>query len=701
MLAALIVGALGQAALDQKVSYESKAKDVSLILADLQKQTSVPFLARGLKDWPLIVSVKDMPLRRLMDKIAEVTDATWEKEGEKQILVRTDTRRREAEKVEAGLRGKRIVAFLNAVHKPELLAKWTDDEIKKRLEADMTRIASQIREMRAHNQEVRFARYPDAFTPARQLLDHILLKTKPEWLGGIPVYGIQTFSNVPGPGVAPLPINIGEALGVYKFNRVRTAEIVGSGPKMIEGLSVSTNHDLLASPSSGNLRVDLVLSRLSGASNIYAELYVSDQGVIDKTALSIGLVPEAAPELPLSTTGQVQLTETSAAMLAQVGKEYRGMLSLGAEGVGPVYWPTSLHPMPRGRLLSLFQNPAQHEPMGFFATEFIEATAKDLQADVVAYLPDNALGPLHRALSTTRKLTDIWKLQGGPGLEARIEQGCLIVKPTAFARADRYRVNRKALQELLTKASPDSLPSLEDIFRYAEQVPSAHYDANVDALWINAIDPNQKLFAPLVGADRRAMCRFLATLPYARFTEQNFDIDIANMTPIQKGRLLEWIAPSYYRNIHYQGGHFSPVEIRTGNPAVPKVVLPVALAASKRRQAGIYASNPSGICLPMEAVELGMRRGIIPGNLVNIDSTNDFNVFRTYTAESLVFMIQASESRNEYSELRNLRGFKDLSPKLTFNELPEAMKAVIDETAPKAKNIRASMGTTYGSPPPR
>lgn len=696
----MILGVMGQAALDQKVTYQTGAKDVPLILAELQKQTSVPLLARGLKDWPLILSVKDMPLRRLMDKIAEVTDATWEREGDKQILVRTDARRREAEKIEAGLRGKRIAEWLKTSHKPEPLAKWTDDEIKKRSEADVRRFASQIREMRAHNPDLRFVRYTDAFTPARQLLDHILLKANPEWLGGIPVYGIQTFSNVPGPGVAPLPIGLNEALTIYRFNRLRTAEIVGSGPKTIEGLNVTTNHSLLASPSSGNLRVDLVLSRLSGASNIYVELYVSDQGVIDRTELSIGLLPEAAPALPLSATGQVQLSETSAAMLAQVGKENRGMLSLGAEGVGPVYWPMSLHPIPRGRLLSIFQNPAQHEPMGFFATEFIDATAKDLHADVVAYLPDNALGPLHRALSTTRKLTDIWKLQGGPGLGARIEQGCLIVKPTAFARADRYRVNRKALQELLTKAGPDSLPSLEDIFRYAEQVPAAHYDANVDALWINAIDPNQKLFAPLVGADRRAMCRFLAALPYSRFTEQKLDIDIANMTQIQKGRLREWIAPSYYRDNHYQGGSYSSLELRTMYPAVPKAVLPVALAISKRRQVGIYASNPNGICLPMEAVELGVRRGIIPGNLVNIDSTNDFNVFRTYTAESLVFMLQSTESRNEFTELRNLRGFKDLSPKLTFDELPEAMKTVINETAPKAKNIRASIGTTSGSPPP-
>lgn len=86
MLSILLLAGTVQAGLDQKISYETRAKDIGRVLADLQAKTQVPLEARGLANCSVIVSVRDMPLRKLIDKLAEVTDSAWQAEQNKQVL---------------------------------------------------------------------------------------------------------------------------------------------------------------------------------------------------------------------------------------------------------------------------------------------------------------------------------------------------------------------------------------------------------------------------------------------------------------------------------------------------------------------------------------------------------------------------------------------------------------------------------------
>lgn len=112
MLTALLLMVSAQGDLLVPVSYETRGRDLRLVLADLSTQTRLKLDSRGLENRPLIIRVQKMPLRNLLDAIAEVTDAKWSAENGRYIFARGKGREEDARRQEAMVRGERAKAWI-------------------------------------------------------------------------------------------------------------------------------------------------------------------------------------------------------------------------------------------------------------------------------------------------------------------------------------------------------------------------------------------------------------------------------------------------------------------------------------------------------------------------------------------------------------------------------------------------------------
>jgi hypothetical protein len=76
------------------VTFRSNFEPIGTVIERLAAQTKIPMLATGeLKNYPIYVSVKDVPFQNLMDKVAEVSGGEWEKKDGSYYLSATQSLR--------------------------------------------------------------------------------------------------------------------------------------------------------------------------------------------------------------------------------------------------------------------------------------------------------------------------------------------------------------------------------------------------------------------------------------------------------------------------------------------------------------------------------------------------------------------------------------------------------------------------------
>ncbi|HWA82425.1 MAG TPA: hypothetical protein VG820_03260 [Fimbriimonadaceae bacterium] len=98
----------------EKVSFMSPAAPAGVALSRLAEISHVPLYAdRTVKDEPLILRFNEVPLQAAMDKIAEVTSATWVKTDQGYELIRTPDIARRLESEELANRTAKIAQILN------------------------------------------------------------------------------------------------------------------------------------------------------------------------------------------------------------------------------------------------------------------------------------------------------------------------------------------------------------------------------------------------------------------------------------------------------------------------------------------------------------------------------------------------------------------------------------------------------------
>jgi hypothetical protein len=116
------------------------------------------------------------------------------------------------------------------------------------------------------------------------------------------------------------------------------------------------------------------------------------------------------------------------------------------------------------------RHPEKWDPLSYDVSESILAVAENKNLNVVANVPDGLAGNFVTMFTGSKKRTigSFFKqLQDGSETVATVADGWLIVRPAAPPEARRMRVSRAALATLITASAGKEVPALDDLAAYA------------------------------------------------------------------------------------------------------------------------------------------------------------------------------------------------------------------------------------------
>jgi hypothetical protein len=204
--------------LQQLITYDQPAQTVKQLLADLSKQTGVRLFAPSPIDAEIVlVSVKQMPLKELMNHLAYVTDGEWfqQKDGSYH-LVRSPKLARERREQDNEQILKGLQRALEQKEVRQLAEPLTEQQVR----ASRDKIKELMREIEASDLSEPLWRTPqgkalskefDSLTTGGRLVLRLLQKMGLRRLLEIPVGERRVFSNVRGRFLLPFGFSV-EAL---------------------------------------------------------------------------------------------------------------------------------------------------------------------------------------------------------------------------------------------------------------------------------------------------------------------------------------------------------------------------------------------------------------------------------------------------------------------------------------------------------
>lgn len=129
----------------------------------------------------------------------------------------------------------------------------------------------------------------------------------------------------------------------------------------------------------------------------------------------------------------------------------------------------------------------QTEPTAFAISEWLLDLSDRMGDGLVACLPDHSFVALSERLTAVATHDVLWQLMPTLGISRSRSEGVLTIKSQFFARADRYRVDRKAIRKLVDSGGPHGLPRFADVLEYAGSAPAFTVDSNLDAHLLNLV----------------------------------------------------------------------------------------------------------------------------------------------------------------------------------------------------------------------
>lgn len=473
--------------LDQKVEYRTVAAPVGRVLADIAKLTKVnvqaaPTMANEI----IVIGVKDMPLRQLLKRIAEVTTGRWDESAERMALVRDTATMRAQEDAEYRIR----LGFIQKEIK-ELVASLSP----KKAPPKTTKPKTEAEEMAEDMQDMMTGGV-DAETPSGRAIIKLV-----QALGATPFANIGKDDRV-----------------VFATTPTRMQRVLpSSAPTLLEQLVREQNEYAkkqaslpTEEESTGDPEMDKRLKEFAARFS-----FGNDNSVIDRPAVKAILIAEREgfnPNVQLSLRlydekGSVMLNGSGYLSVGEAGimddfmptlpgqegekkpaKQYdpkekeiefsplvKDRMSLKFDFSNPAAMPT-MSPALREALL----HPETTDPLAYQESESLLETAKAKGLNVIANLPDGsgAMGSMFSGMAMmegvaqTQKLTPSRyydTLLADKDLKIVVEGTEMTIRPTAPALSRKTRLNRAALGTLIRAAEAKGSAGLDDIAAYAVQ----------------------------------------------------------------------------------------------------------------------------------------------------------------------------------------------------------------------------------------
>jgi hypothetical protein len=457
--------------LQQRVSYDKPGQTLKSLLRDLSAQTNLKLYAAPPLDAEIVlVAVKEMPLKELMEHIAYVVDGEWIAESERQYrLARTPTviakrKQEDREKTLAELR-----EMLASEEFRRLVEPLTREEVIERTE----RIRKQLREIATEEREYeslwRFhnnlrAQEWEPLDPQRRLLCRILQQMDLNALAEIPLQERRVFSNMSGRYLLPLRMNLAPLLQQWQaeretFEKVLTSlhhQFTESDKEAMEFFWWKAEIPDAQSPPERRAptKVYLEARRVGAEAGFRFTLYLADDE--GRVLASTEYPPDSVWEGEEQWYKQQIQEDATLAKLVEWREQTRQWL----EAWGILRSRGEVKPFPE------LLDPAKHEPLQFVATDVLRSYARHRELALVALLDDWMLlwwwaDPSGKPQPLVSVMTSRHWLQ------MSVTEGVLRVKPRFSSLHWGRRESREEMSRWIWRIVERGYITLEDAFDVA------------------------------------------------------------------------------------------------------------------------------------------------------------------------------------------------------------------------------------------
>lgn len=745
--------------LQKHVSISMPASRAKVVMEKLSQVTGTQLsVSNVLADEVLLVSVKDVTVDELMQRIARAEVATWSKSGDGYILGRDPGVGNTLERAEVSARANSITAAVNEAVLKQNKEPWTNNtsrELATETHALIDELKNGMRNSTPPNPGTgaRSAAVSGK-TPASRAIVELIKSLDAGSLAAIPVGGRVVFST----NATPMQLrmsNQGAATIKQFVDRQRQYVDAYSATEPQDGSTNFFSFNGLGTPNMGDARnkpfaIGLLVVTRSNNNSLDFQLTAADQG-LDEIAsgnYSLSLVQQNPPAQH-ENAKKLPISDLAKEVAKAGGGNARGGFS-GATRV--VAFSVAGAPAKSGAPMMAFTSPNSSEklkvseelrkramepdlydPLSYGPGEAYSGYA-DLHAkNLVAALPDSSFVPINQAISGDR-LTDASLAEMSEplcGVTLAEDEKWIVGTLSLPASARASRADRKLLKNLQAKLAKQGTFRLDDVSTYAYQSKAGPIYNGVEAIFMRIIDSpaadrdfvqaltgnylTYKFYGSLSGPQRetawnggRIALMNLSAEQLGIISQQTFGLAgyPYAVRPIEPRAGVEKVVTASF--ISTGGG----VPFRIGNSSVKDertILLPNGITrdgyieVSVNKSDAVLAMNSqSGAATMMDANALGFNRYSATDPNFN-QGGQTYDRFRMGSQSTLSFTFHFTDEVMSNSSLTDSYVDPNASG-VTYEQLPDDFRKRAEDAAARLKDAlsnRPLKGGGQSAPPPQ
>jgi hypothetical protein len=602
--------------LDQPVRYDQPARTVKQLLDDLSRQTGTTLFAPSPLDAEIVlVAVQNMPLKKLMEHLATVTDGEWFKQPNGSYhLVRTPKLARERREQDNEQILQKLQRLLRRKELEPLLEPLTEEKVRQSCEQIkhlMQEIeAQEIRNYWSHPLVHSLQTQGDQLDVGSRLIIRLVRQLDWRRLLEIPVGERRVFSNVQGRYLLPLGFEVKSLLEQYQrearlVHQVWTHPIHGIDAQRVEkfneryGYVVQDYKQRREPPRSPLTRLYLVVRR-DGADWFSFRITLVSEDLKEGVGAFFDwtqLVGEEESEGEKSGSGS-KPSQSEASQKPVARAEWSALSRQFIEAYRaverteePIAFPDVL-------------DPAKVEPLSLVPTDVLRAYARQKGKPVVALVPDDFAWWLVSAVrgSDTLQEYERWFRWS---VEMREREGVLLFKPRWASYSWGRRADRLAISRWLRQLHQRGYPKLEDYLAMLQMQERLGFEDTI--LWV---------YKGLILPDAGGLNDNLNLYFLNRLSAKQLDhlrvggkLTLRELSPVQREQLLRdiYFGSSRLERVYSASEQLTPPfeheEQETMEVSLPHVFYPdglpadltIQLAGDPGEEVGVFTTRRAGV----------------------------------------------------------------------------------------------------------
>ncbi len=494
-------------ALQKKVSVSYPAMTAKNLMAALQKETGVPFsTAPQTSNDVLLLSVKDVTVQQLMDKIAEADGAEWVKDSQGYRLSRSQGLSNKQDREYLQARVEALKASLNKVLNPS--ASGAGSKGGQTPPPDGIFTVGDVSGGGMQEFKMPTQRKLNE-TPVGRALLSILSKMNVNELATIGEGGRVVYATSPTRVQRNLPSAALPALQNFAAEHQKYVEAQRNAQTEVErnkviflGAGAQTSNEL----KGGVNKFLLVVQRSYDSDYLSIQLLVADgEGNIAasaSTGITGDIIPKVTPFNPAEGEKPIELTPEAklhAALMTHAGgptfgntmmistSSGGGMATFTAKAVGVPLNEPAAKPKPTAELFGKILEPEKYDPLSFAVSELVAGLGAE--GNLVAVLPDTLLMQLSQRAATPTKPTDLKNLLvSGMDVNIASANGWIKVTPQFLSISRFKRSDRLIGGQLLRSVNRQKTMTLDDSASFAAKRGTALSHSHFEIPYLNVVN---------------------------------------------------------------------------------------------------------------------------------------------------------------------------------------------------------------------